>query len=400
MLGEIYLFNRNAKGKIIVTFLNNLIDDDGFYVIEKQTGQLGGKWTQQPSKVIEKGKAKRTLEQQFELELNSIIKKLRDKGYKLLVEDLGLTNEDASNTELLESKLGMVKTTADGYRKPMLAVTAESLKESDLRRAWWMSYKLDGYRTLVHLEVDENGEDLLIFKTRGGGKYQGVAKTLERNPMLIDLIRTYDCEIDGEFYIHGLPLNKHTKICNKEEYDPEIHDTMGFHIFDLADNKMSANDRMTLLNKLGEEYDGEYDRIHFVKHQYVKDGSEAGLLVADAVALGYEGMMGRAVGDKYQWGKRNKSLIKFKPFQDDEFEVIRIVQGNRHIHDMVFELYTKDKANTFKAVPLGDFFVRKEYTENEKDYIGKMATVKFQRYNEENGIPQLPTFISVREPGT
>lgn len=399
-LGEIYLFNRNAKGKIIVTYLNNYINDDEFYVIEKQTGQLGGKMTQQPEKVIEKGKAKRTVEQQFELELNSIIKKLRDKGYKLLVEDLELTNDDSGNVELLENKLGMVKTTTDGYRKPMLAVPANSLTEKDLLRAWWVSLKLDGYRTLVHLEVDENGDDILKFKTRGGGVFKGVAKTLERNPLLIDIIRTYNCEIDGEFYIHGLPLNKHTKICNTEEYDPEIHDSMVFHIFDLADDTMTANERIKIINQLADDYDNEYDRVRFVKHEYVINVNEITVKLDEALKNGYEGLIGRAVGDKYQWGKRNKSLIKFKPFQDDEFEIIRIVQGNRHIHDMVFELYTKDKKATFKASPLGDFYVRKEYTDNEKHYIGKMGTVKFQRYNEETGIPQITTFISVREPGT
>lgn len=404
MLGNIYLYNRNARGKVIVTYLHTVHNvEEDTYTINKQTGQLTGKWTVQPSKTIEKGKAKRTVEQQFELELNSIIKKLRDKGYKLLTKDLELTNDDFLNEDLISSKLGIDKTTADGYKKPMLAVDSKKLSTSQLSRAWWTSLKLDGYRTLVHLETTEDGTDYLVFKTRGGGTYKGVAETLKQDPLLIDIIRTYNCEIDGEFYIHGLPLNEHTKICNKEEYDPELHDKMNFYIFDLADNERTCNDRVKILHSLADDYENDETinpRIKFVRHKYVMSPEELPVLLDEAVANGYEGLMAREVMAKYQWGKRNKSLVKFKPFLDAEFEIKGIVQGNRYIHDMVFELYTEDKQNTFKAVPLGDFNIRKEYTENEKDYVGKMATIKFQRIHEETGIPQITTFISIREQGT
>lgn len=401
MLGQIYLYNRNAKGKIIVTFLNGVIDEDtGFYEIHKQTGQIKGKWTVQPVTIIEKGKAKRTTEQQYELQLNSIIKKLRDKGYKLLVDDLGLTNDDFLNEDAIGGKLGIEKTTANGYRKPMLALDSKKMSVDQLNRAWWLSLKMDGYRSMAHLETTEEGEDYMVFKTRGGGIYEGVAETLKYNQYLIDIARTYNCEIDGEFYIHGMPLNEHTTICNTQKYTPELHDQMVFNIFDLPDDTTPCNERMLLLNKLAEEYEDEYPRIKLVKHVYVKSAEEIAPLLDDAMSKKYEGLMGLAVADKYQFGKRNKSCVKFKPFLDDEFEIKGIVQGNRYIHDMVFELYTKDRFNTFKAVPLGDFFVRQEYTENEKSYIGKMATIKYHRLNEETGIPQITTFISVREPGT
>ena len=398
------LYNRNARGKIILTFLETEYDSENdTYTINKKTGQLGGKLTDQPSKVIEKGKAKRTVEQQWELELKAIIKKLKDKGYKELVEDLGLNPNQYLDEVAIGEKLGIEKTTSDGYRKPMLAIDSKKLSTAQLSRAWWVSLKLDGYRTLVHLETTEDGDDYLVFKTRGGGVYKGVAETLRQNPLLIDICRTYNCEIDGEFYIHRLPLNEHTKICNKEEYDPELHDKMNFHIFDLPNEDSVANDRINLLHSIADDYENDPEinpRIKFVRHTYVTTTEQLAPMLDQAVKDGYEGLMAREVMAKYQWGKRNKSLVKFKPFLDDEFEIKGIVQGNRYIHDMVFELYTKDKSNTFKAVPLGDFNTRKEYTENEASYIGKMATIKFQRIHEETGIPQITTFISIREEGT
>jgi hypothetical protein len=65
---------------------------------------------------ITKGKVKRTIEQQVELEFNSNYKKYLDKGYKD-VEELGITELTVDNA--LEA-LGDTKTDQNGVLKPML----------------------------------------------------------------------------------------------------------------------------------------------------------------------------------------------------------------------------------------------------------------------------------------
>ena len=77
---------------------------------------LTGKKTIAPDIEISKGKVKRTLDEQCELEFNSNFKKYLDKGYK-----------DVSNikyADLTEEKckeiLGNIKTDANGSVKPML----------------------------------------------------------------------------------------------------------------------------------------------------------------------------------------------------------------------------------------------------------------------------------------
>lgn len=393
MREHIYLYSRDTKGKIRVMYLNSTFDGEK-YTIGKQTGLLTGKWTVQPDKEILKGKVKRTIHEQYELELNSLIKKQRDKGYKDLELDLGLPLEKARDEDALNEKLGIEKTTGSGNRKPMLAQEAIKQSEDWLTRAWWVSYKLDGVRSMAHIETDPDTGDKLVFKSRSGIPFQGVTTGIATDHQLIALARTYDCEIDGEFYKHGMPLNKINGACAKEEYDPERHDEIEFHIFDLANDTLTTQERATILNKL-EEFDNP--RIKIVRQIYAINTEAIDSILNKAVSEGYEGVMARTVGSKYQFGKRSRELLKFKPFLDDEFEIVSVIQGLRHIHDMVFELYTKDKSTTFKAKPEGDFELKKWYTDNADDLIGRMATIKYQRINEETGRPTIVTFKGLRD---
>ena len=99
------LVTRDSKGNIRVVYISLIEEDDGTYKIERQSGLLDGKLIQQPTLYIKKGKVKRTVKQQAELEYNSIIKKQLDKGYKDC-NDLGITNLTVSaiNTVLPKTK--------------------------------------------------------------------------------------------------------------------------------------------------------------------------------------------------------------------------------------------------------------------------------------------------------
>jgi hypothetical protein len=97
------LYNIDSKKKTrYVTF--EVIDNITSYVIKRTSGLLGGTAVEQPPLTVSVGKAKRSLKQQMELELNSLISKARDKGYKDTIEELS-----------------SVKTDSKGNRKPQLA---------------------------------------------------------------------------------------------------------------------------------------------------------------------------------------------------------------------------------------------------------------------------------------
>ena len=87
------VITRDAKGKIRVTNIScNWLQTTNSYIIERESGLLGGKMVVAPIIEITKGKAKRTLDEQAMLQYNSELKKYLDKGYKNIIE--GLKNEN------------------------------------------------------------------------------------------------------------------------------------------------------------------------------------------------------------------------------------------------------------------------------------------------------------------
>ena len=83
LINQIYLVTRNARDKVQVV-IAELEQEGNSFIINRTTGQYQGKMTTQPQLIIEKGKAKRSVIQQADLEYNSIVNKYLDKGYKKL----------------------------------------------------------------------------------------------------------------------------------------------------------------------------------------------------------------------------------------------------------------------------------------------------------------------------
>lgn len=386
---NVYLYNRDSKGKVRVSIMGIEENNDGSYSIRRTTGLLNGKLIDQPEKKILKGKVKRTIKEQAELEFNSLISKQRDKGYKLFDELVSMEAKAVVTPldyDVIDSLLGNSKTTVDGYNKPMLAQDATKQKESYLQRAWWVSRKLDGVRTLAHLE-----DDKVVFKSRGGKVYQGISNNFFNDPDLIKIMQEFNCELDGEFYCHGMKLKDINGICQLDDYTPDRHDQIEFHIFDIADNKRTADERVKILKTLNVSN----PRVKIVEHTYCVGPLDIYELHDKWVLEGYEGAMARTINSMYEFGKRSKELLKFKAFLDDEFEIIGYEEGLRPIHDMVFVMRTSEGVE-FKAKPLGDFNTKKEYVDTMTDLIGKKGTVTYQ-YMTEYGVPFLPRFKCVRE---
>lgn len=83
VVNQTYLVTRNARDKVQVV-ITELDQNGNSFIIRRTTGQYQGKMINQPELSIEKGKAKRSVIQQADLEYNSIINKYLDKGYKKL----------------------------------------------------------------------------------------------------------------------------------------------------------------------------------------------------------------------------------------------------------------------------------------------------------------------------
>lgn len=122
------LLTRDSKGKI--RQINISCSKNGsVYEITRKSGLVGGKTIVHPVITIEKGKVKRTLEEQAELEYNSNVKSYLDKGYKKLSE----LDPTGTITDY-ESLLPKTKEDQNGSVKPMLAKLIQSVSSSTLKR--------------------------------------------------------------------------------------------------------------------------------------------------------------------------------------------------------------------------------------------------------------------------
>lgn len=386
-VSELVLVTRNARDKIQIAIVS-LSQIAGSFVIERKTGQYLGKFTPQPDLTIEKGKAKRSVLQQAELEYNSIVKKYLDKGYKRLDSLTKKSFEDISETEL-NSIVPSLKTDQNGNLKHMLAKPSTDIQNSVLNKKHYCSRKLNGVRMSAKL-IDNNGEKIVISVSRGGKNYNAATAHIlsELKPFLLE---HPDITFDGEVYIHGKHLQEISGIARLETWHQKCEE-LEYWVYDLAIPSVVFEDRLEILKDLKKIFK-DSNKVKIMDHYETNSWIQIQKLHDQWVSEGFEGLVARKADKEYQFGKRNSAMIKVKLYQDDEFEIIDYKEGLRD-EDFVFVCQTK-LGKVFEAKPMGDRALKTFYLTNIDDIIGKMGTVKFFEYSKD-GIPLQTVFQSVR----
>tara|TARA_Y100000296_G_scaffold42899_1_gene49339 strand:+ start:171 stop:1412 length:1242 start_codon:yes stop_codon:yes gene_type:complete len=318
------------------------------------------------------------------------------------------------------------------FFKPMLADKFDD-REKYLQYPVITQPKLDGIRCIA--QKTDNG--IKAF-TRNGKQIDSIPHVLksleeffEKNPYAI---------LDGELYNHDLRdnFNKITSLVRKQkpvrgksdtdtsfekkeqefaERCKEAKKIIEYWIYDapviasisgttkLVKHMVSVND-----NVIFRQNDSFADRFNEIimwfydKHDYIKvvPTFEAeykehlddyyGKYLDD----GFEGQMIRATESPYE-NKRSKNLLKRKEFMDEEFEVVDIEEGAGNRTGTAKHLVCKNKdGSVFNSNIKGTFEYLEEILKNKKDYIGKLATIKFFQYTPD-GVPRFPYAIGFRD---
>jgi len=383
------LYNVDSKGKTRYVTFHTATRLLGGYEIKRDSGLVGGTNVSQPTITIDKGKAKRTLEQQVQLEFDSLVNKARDKGYKDTVEELTT-----------------YKTDANGNKKPQLAkdprgklphtITEEEAREVILSRIQkiikgkkgYISKKLDGVRMLQGMKSNK-----INSTSRSGKSYNPITKEIVKDPCIREFFDKYpNYQLDGELYVHGVLLEELSGDARKHEWIESRHAKLQYWIFDIVAEGLTFEERLEILKTI----QPKTEKVVIVEHVAVTDNIDIIMAYYDKwIEEGYEGGIWREASSLYKEGKDNR-MIKIKLMQDDEFEITGIAEGLRP-EDMVFEMKTADGV-AFEAKPKGTVEQRLWYLANIKDLIGKFGTVKFFHYSV-SGAPNLPSFKSLREDG-
>ena len=398
-----YLISKDVKGKIRIAIINyELINPDDkqtrYFVIHRISGQYKGKRTNQPDKIVDKGKVNRSMWDQVMLEAKHLVKEKLDKGYKEIDKD-----PDEYSEQELSSILGEIITSQNGVPKPMLAKQADKVTNKKIfDKIWLASRKIDGLRSSIYMGSD----GILHTQSRGAMNYDAAMSDILENKDLIHLFKEIPGLIlDGEAYHHGYTLQQLNSIARTQKTVKD-YGILQFYWYDIVDPNSTFDERLALMKDIRDEMnlifdpernfeDGEL-RIQFVPQEEVIGWDNMMKLHNQYVSEGWEGLVIRDPDKLYRPNGRTNDMIKIKVYKDDCFKVVDIEEGLRGSEDMVFIMQMKD-GRTFKAKPFGDRAQKEEYWNNFEDkYKGHIGECKFFYYSDD-GIPLQPAFKAFRE---
>ena len=394
------LISRDNKGKIrVVEMFTEWNEAEHAFGIYRTTYQYGGKRTEQPAIFVRMGKAARSLREQLELEYKSNLKKYLDKGYKLLQDFI-----DEYTEQELQAIIGDVVTDSSGFAKHMLAKQADKVKDSSIEKVkcWAVSRKIDGVRCSFYWKDGE-----VKSASRGGGDYDASTYQLREHPALIKLLSEHPgWVLDGELYKHGKSLQQISGAARMEKTAGGC-DWLEYYLYDVMIPDTPFEDRLQCLTDITEllnlsfiperEWKKDELRIQIVPHILVvgENKKKQIMTLHDMyVEEGWEGCVARDVSKPYKYGGRGQEMVKFKLYQDAEFEITGISEGLRE-EDMCFTLVT-DIGIEFKAKPMGSRELKQQYRNDLNNIIGKMATVKYF-YLSDEGTPLQPVLKAIRD---
>lgn len=267
--------------------------------------------------------------------------------------------------------------------------------------------KLDGWRCRVTFQkVDERIE--IVMTSNSGKQYPWFSSLRECFRIwLTEEIESADIldGLDGELYSHEFcgedgklldPLVRFSTVCSicalARSVPHELEDQIQFHCFDLIDKSgtFTQGERFEKLDNVFQYLPSKLEkRIVRVETKILSNIEDIVEAHNEYEAQGYEGIILRTFGMKYKVGKRSAEMRKFKYFKDEEYEIIgcKVDKGVSKEH-FVWLLKTEE-GNEFSAKPMGTKEQKLEWFKNQKLYIGKFLTVKFQEKTEEN-VPRFP----------
>jgi DNA ligase 1 len=368
---------KEKNGKILwweIETTKNKLNGAPMYVVSH--GYVGGS-TQVTSTDVHNGKNKghaneTTPEQQCELEAKSEWTKHKErKGY---VEDLKVDR---------------------GFR-PVSPMLAHSTKEYPHKVVLpcYVQKKYDGIRCITHIDKDGNPR----FYSRRATEWTTLGHIATYLKSLQGLgIR--DIILDGELYKHGLNLQDISSGVKRDDTN-DLSGDMEYIVYDAALNGTYENRLRVLSSLLKPEWNSK--AIVKLATTYIANNqAQIDEYHDNFVKDGYEGAILRNPVGLYVQDKRSFDLLKYKRFQDDEFEIVGAKENvkGKMAGTCVFQLKTK-AGNIFESMPEGSTEIRRKYWQDwcsGKIKPGMMATVEYMRYTAtEKPVPFHTTLKMIR----
>lgn len=281
---------------------------------------------------------------------------------------------------------------------PMLAHPYE--KKGKKRTVIWSDGvfaqpKLNGLRGLAFIEL---GSDHVPVTARMVSRQGTLWEGLKLIKAALAATFPLGTIVDGEVFIRGVPLQQLNSLI-KRDRDESM--ALEYHIYDLPSVDGGFEDRYAALCSYPlRGTNGPYAMtsggpLRLVPTHETNSEADTFALESKYVAEGYEGLIVRQRGRKYEWNDRTDSLLKIKRFIDAEFEVVEVLgreywapaalSGTMIVDKFVCKNNTDDQK--FETVPTGTMEQRADWWRNKELLVGQQAIVRFQERSVA-GLPQ------------
>lgn len=347
------LYKLGAAGALQIWTVRELSENS----IEIIWGYDGGV-CQKQVEIIEINQSGRSLKEQMFLRMTSRINAQLDKGYCE-------TKEEAMLSKGLN---------ASKLFRPMLAQVYEHNKQYGLKNMFWQ-YKYNGHRCLI----TRRGDKLFAYSRNG--------KPIDTiHHILKELDIPEGCTLDGELYLHGMPLQSISSIVRRVQPD---NTKLNYIVYDVIQNK-PFKDRLNFIAKLNMP---TKVIIACTLEAPTKDMLTNEGIKYEAHSKGYEGFILRTNDRGYEPGKRSSQLLKVKSRLDMEV-IVKTIEPSADGWAVL--VCCTPSGKQVKVVAPGTMHEKHEIYENSKNYIGRLLTIEFAEYTKD-GIPFHPVAIAFRE---
>ena len=280
--------------------------------------------------------------------------------------------------------------------KPMLAVEVDFKK---LRYPCIASPKYDGIRVLV--------KDGVVL-----------SRSLKpiRNKYVQELFSHLE-GIDGELIVGSETASDVFQVTTSGVMSADGCPDVRLFAFDLFNTSLDYTQRTSMLGNLY----GEIEDVVLVDTTPIYNQEQLMELANNYIEKGFEGIMLRDPNTRYKFGRATKNsqeLLKWKPFVDNEFEVVGFTERMHNSNDavrnalgnlerssakdglvgtgMLGALILKYGDSTFDCGTGFNDVQRKEIWDHRDKYLGSLAKVRYQEIGVKDK-PRFPSFQGFRD---
>jgi len=206
--------------------------------------------------------------------------------------------------------------------------------------------------------------------------------------------------LDGELYCDKFS-NDFNAICSLvKKTKPTVQDladsaaSIQYWIYDAVDASKAFSKRFHHI--VQEVVDRVGGCIQEVPTEFVQQRHYLDELYGKYINEGYEGQMVRL--DKPYENKRSKSLLKRKEFQDKEYIILDVIEGEGNRAGGAGAMtFANEQDVRFNSNIKGSREYCTQLLREKDELIGKRATVKFFNLTPESYVPRFPFVIGIRD---